>query len=51
MLNKCGSADALLAESFADVPAEVHQVDTFQAESTDTGDTSRGVSPKLYSAM
>ena len=30
ILDECGSVDALLAESFADVPAEVHQVDAFE---------------------
>ena len=50
-LNECGGVDAPFAECFANVPAEVHQVDAFQAESTDTGDTSRGVSLKLYSVM
>jgi hypothetical protein len=28
-LNKCDGVDALFAECFADVPAEVHQVDAF----------------------
>ncbi len=51
ILNEYGGVDALFAKRLADVPAEVHQVDIFQAESTDTGDTSYGVSPKLYSVM
>ena len=29
-LNECGSVDALFAKCFADVPAEVHQVNAFE---------------------
>jgi hypothetical protein len=28
-LNECGGVDTLFTECFADVPAEVHQVDAF----------------------
>jgi len=30
ILNECGGVDALLAKRFADVPAEVHQVNAFE---------------------
>ena len=30
MLNECGGVDALFAECLADVPAEVHQVNTLE---------------------
>ena len=29
-LNECGGVDTLFAECLADVPTEVHQVDTFE---------------------
>ena len=43
-LNECGGVDSPFAECFADVPAEVHQVNAFfNAEPIDTGDTSHKV--------
>ena len=30
ILNECGGVNAFLAECFADIPAEVHQVDAFE---------------------
>ena len=49
-LNECGGVDALFAESFANVPAEVHQVDTFECRINRYGRyLARGVVQTIFS--
>ena len=51
-LNKCGGVDTLFAECFADVPAEVHQVDAFECRINLYGRyLTRGIAQIVFSLL